>query len=517
MRRCKLFLTEKPFYYFLVFFVCLLSSSQSLLAQKIPSQGMIEKKDNYISFPEPIIQNIDLWKKINAETYYDHPEFGILPPDAPCTDCVEDFSKRSQDERYFLDVKDPNKFFQQKAMGLLHEYVNGQWLSINHRLKNSSNGTYLSGCTLDRAGFDIFQNRSFLETNLGQLSFNRWTLIVKRSDSESESIDANWLDIQIGEDGVFIKDIFPGIDAEMRVLRGAIKTNFIIKQNSFGVFNELVFTDHFSDLDNISLEFTSLNSQEAVGDVWVKKGSKNLAFVQQGVLYAKNGPKDLVIDPVYRLYQNQLGVVVPYFWINDNIGQYQLVVDPTVTGAQTLAQASILGSQYNASCNFTNSCNANLTVARPPNATITDVQWTFNYTATGLCWREDGAVRFTTGGCVSPSQAGFFWFCNLPSAGTCTGTNISIINDLGPCLPAPSCVPVDVNFTLQFFRSCWGSTGCNNTCIGAASPWTMTIIGKTLEYTNNSPNNVTLSATTVCQGGTLTASTGGSFGVPGYT
>lgn len=516
MGRCKLFLSQRVFYFFIVVFVYFSSCCQPLLAQNMPAQGMIEKKENYSSFSERIAQNIDFWKKINAKDYYEHPEFGILPPDAPCTACVEDLSKRTPDERYFVDISDPNKFYQQKAMGLLHENVNGQWLSIDHRLSNSSNSIYKSGYTLDRAGFDISQNRSFLETSLGNLSFNRWSLIVKRSDSESESIDANWSQVQVGEDGVFIQEIFPGIDAEMRVLRGAIKTSFIINNNNFGVFKELVFTDHFSDLDNINLEFASLNSQEAVGDVWVKKGGENLAFVQQGVLYAKNGPKNLVIDPVYRILQNKLGVVVPYFWINDNIGQYQLVVDPTVTGAQTLAQASILGSQYNASCNFTNSCNANLTVARPANATITDVQWTFNYTATGLCWREDGAVRFTTGGCVSPSQAGFYWFCNLPSAGTCTGTNISVFNDLGPCLPAPSCVPVNVNFTMQFFRSCWGSTGCNNTCIGAASPWTMTIIGKTLEYTN-STNNITLSGTTVCQGGTLTASTGGSFGVPGYT
>jgi hypothetical protein len=135
---------------------------------------------------------------------------------------------------------------------------------------------------------------------------------------------------------------------------------------------------------------------------------------------------------------------------------------------------------YNASCNFTNSCNYNLTVNTPANATLTNVLWSFTYSAAGLCWLEDGAVRFTTGGCVSPGGAGFYWFCNLTGGGTCAGTNVPIFTDLSACLPAPSCAPVPVTFTMQFFRGCWGAAGCNSACVGAATPWTMTIEGNTL-------------------------------------
>ncbi len=515
MKKCNCF--KKNFStLILLLLLVLLSFQSSLFAQHKAATGMRSEEANFSSFSERPIQNIDSWKRINQQAYFSHPEFGVLPSDAPCTDCIEDLSKRTEDERYFVDKTDQHQYYQQKAMGQLHELIDGQWLTIDHRLKNSSNGIYLSGFHLDRAGFNVYENHGFLETNLGKLSFNQWKLIVKKEGQLQSPVDANWSNFTVGDDGIKIYSIFPGIDAEMRVLRGAIKTNFIIKTNEFGIFDELIFTDEFDIVGGVSLAFTDGQTEEGVGDVFVKNDQGELAFIQKGVLYAKNGPKDLFLEPVYKISGSNLGVIVPFNWINENIDEYELVVDPLVTLSNTLAQAAIAGSQYNASCFFTNFCPANLTVPRPANATITDVTWSFNYNATGICWLEDGGVRFSTGTCLSPSAAGYYWYCDLTGNGTCTGTNVSIFNDVASCIPPPSCVQVNVPFTMQFFRGCWGTSGCNNTCIGAASPWTMTISGRTLEYTN-AASNMTVSATTVCQGGTITASTTTSYGVPAYT
>lgn len=491
--------------------------STSSFAQNKAAKGMEPKMDNFTSFLDRTPSNIPAWKKVNAPSFYSHPEFGTLPVDAPCKSCVEDLSKRKSDERYFVSIEDSNEYFLQKAMGQLHEWIDGRWISVDHYLSSSDDGIYYSGFPIDRAGFNTNDNTSFLSiSSLDKLKFNQWKLVVKKNNQFIDTLSADWSKYTIGSDGMKVIEIFPGIDAEMKVLRGAIKTNFIINKNELGIFDELIFIDSYSYTNDLNLAFVEGSFTEGVGDILIKSENKELAVIKQGILYAKDGPKELIVDPVYRINSNHLGVVVPYNWINENIDKYQLIVDPLVTGTNTLAQASILGSQYNASCNFTNSCNSTLVVARPANATVTDVQWTFNYNATGLCWREDGAVRFTAGSCVSPSAAGFYWFCNLPSAGSCTGTNVSIMSDLGPCMPAPSCAPVNVTFTMQFFRSCWGSTGCNNTCIGAASPWTMTITGRTIEYSNTTtPINV--SSTTVCQGQSITASTVGTFGVPAFS
>jgi gliding motility-associated-like protein len=502
--------------FFKFIFLLQLFFSSCLFAQNKAAKGMEPRIDNFSSFTEKSQKNSEIWKKVNLPEFYSHPEFGILPKDAPCTDCIEDLSKRKFDERYFVNVNDLNEYYLQKAMGQLHEQVNGQWLTIDHHLNPSQNGTFLSGCFLDQAGFQVNEKLSFLQVGSEKLHFNQWKLILKVNNELQEPLNANWDNYSVGEDGVRISEIFPGIDAEMRVLRGAIKTNFIIKKNEFGVFDELIFVDEFKYASEIKMSFIEGFETEGVGNVLIKSDDVDLAMVQQGIMYAKDGPKELYQDPVYRISENTLGVVVPFEWINENIDAYELIVDPLVTGTNTLAQASILGSQYNASCNFTNSCNANLVVARPANSTVTDVQWTFTYSASGICWREDGAIRIASGACVSPAAAGFYWFCNLPSGGNCAGTNISIMSDLGACMPAPSCVPVNVTFTLQFFRSCWGTTGCNNTCIAAASPWTMTITGRTIEYSNTT-TPINLSATTVCQGQSVTASTTSTFGVPAFS
>src|SRR3989338_3104521 len=495
--------------------IFLFSLTINVLSQESDNQ-MKSKEYNFSSLTTPQRGNLEEWKKYNDPADYDHPEFGYLPEEAPCQNCVEVISKRDFDKRYFINIDDPSEFYSQSAMGELHVKIGEDWIRADHTLDKVADNVYESTNTLETAGFNILENRSYIQTAIGSIYFNNWSLFTKTGDVLTSQGLANWSDYSVGEDGVLIHNVFPGIDAEMVVFRGAIKTSFIIRENLMGTFEELIFRDQFDTPLSPTVEFTNGIMTEGAGELTIFSGSTDVLHMYEAALYAKGGPKELMESGLYRINGNSVDIVVRYDWINDNIDEYQMVVDPVVTGTNTLAQASILGSQYNASCNFTNSCNATLGVPRPANATITDVQWSFNYLAQGSCWMEDGATRYAVGGCVSPSTAGFYWFCNLANPGTCTGSNISIFSDVAGCIPAPGCTPTTVNFTLQFFRACWGSGGCNNTCIGAASPWTMTITGNTIQY-NNVANPITLSATTVCAGGTITASTTGAFGVPGYT
>ncbi|MBK7667436.1 MAG: gliding motility-associated C-terminal domain-containing protein [Sphingobacteriaceae bacterium] len=84
-------------------------------------------------------------------------------------------------------------------------------------------------------------------------------------------------------------------------------------------------------------------------------------------------------------------------------------------------------------------------------------------------------------------------------------------------MPAPSCAPVSVPFTMQFFRTCFGAAGCSGTCIGANSPWTMTLDGRTVEFTN-AGTPFSMSSASVCAGSNLTATSNGvQYGVPAYS
>ncbi len=488
-----------------------------LLGQESYSQeGMTVSSRNYTSFTETKTANIEEWKRYNHPDDYQHSEFGKLPKGAPCTNCVEDLSKRTVDERYFIDLDNPSTYYQQKALGDLHLSIDGEFVTIDHSLAAVSDGIYESRFTQEQAGFDTHSQKAYIKTIHGTVYFNNWTASTITNDEEQHLGKLSWENYTIGEDGIYITNAFPGIDAEMIVYRGAIKTNFIIQSNELGTFDYLVFRDVFTGSDNLSVRFEEHAGTQGTGSLSVSSATHPLLQVGEAILFAKDGPKDLARSGEYVLNNNTMDIRVPFSWIDENIDDYALVVDPIVTGTATLAQASITGSRYNASCGFTNSCDYNLTVASPANATITDVSWTFTYSATGLCWLEDGAIRISSAGCISPSVAGYYWFCNAIGGGTCTGTNQTIFSDVSSCMPAPSCSPQNVPFTLRFYRSCYGATGCSNACIGAGSPWTMTITGQTLAYTNTT-NPITLSATSVCAGGSVTASTTGQYGVPGYT
>jgi hypothetical protein len=463
------------------------------------------------------IENLNEWKKYNNIESYNHPEFGILSYNAPCSNCIEILDKRTENEKFFLSITNPNEFYQQKSYGAINFNKNGNWLTIDERLKKIDENLFFAENQIDPTGLNTQHKNTFIKTPFGTVQFNNWKLIGFKNNVNSEIAIADWSDYTVGENGIYIKNIFKGIDLELKFSRGSIKSNFVIVKNYFSEFEALVFEDDFNSTSPGYFVFeNSSNATRGVGELLYKVNSENTLEIGMALIYPQGLQKEKSQNAEYIIHENKMGIVIPMDWINENLNENnRLIIDPVVTNASTLAQASITCSGYNATC-FNGFCPYNLSVPTPANATVTDVQWSFNYRAQGGCWLNEGAVTFLLGTCRSPSQNNFFWYCGLPpfGPGDCTGSNISMFTDVSSCLPPPSCTPQNLNFTMRFHR-CWGTGGgCSNSCIGAISPWTMTITGRTLEYTNATP--ITLSNTTICQGGTITASTAASFGVPPY-
>jgi len=269
-----------------------------------------------------------------------------------------------------------------------------------------------------------------------------------------------------------------------------------------------------------TLQFTTLKTETLAADrVQLLSANNSVVEIGEAIAYSESGSKEQRYFAQYSLKNNNLGIVIPTSWLAQSLQLGRVIIDPLVTSTNTLAQAAITGSRYDPICNFTLSCDYTLNVNTPPAAVFTDVLINFDYLAQGACWMEDGATRFTLGGCVSPNVPGFYWFCNAPNPGTCTGANISIYSDISGCLPAPSCLAQSLNFGLKFYRSCFGNpVGCDGACIGAASPWNLVIQGQTLNFTNAAPNQFNVSATSVCAGQNITAtSLGAQNGVSPYT
>jgi gliding motility-associated-like protein len=494
------------------FFIALFLIVNNFYSQK---KEMTHVVSNYNSFSTNNLNSIENWKLKNKPEFFNHPEFGKLPSNAPCYDCVEDISKRTENEKFFVSTNNPSEFYQQKSYGALHFLEDGKWLTIDERLSKKIDHIYSADKQVDPTGINTQLKNSFIKTPFGTIQFNQWKLIGIKNNIKVDIANSNWSDYTIGENGIHINNIFQGIDLELKFSRGSIKSNFIIRENNFAEYESLLFEDVFTSNSDGFLRFTnSETSKRGVGELTYKNNFESILEIGMALIYPQGYEKEKSQYAEYIIENNKIGILIPMIWIIENLkNNTRLIIDPTVTSANTLAQASITGSGYNATC-FNGFCSYNLSVPTPANATVTDVQWSFNYRAQSTCYMQEGAVTFQLGTCRSPSSTALFWFCDLASGGDCTGSNISMFSDISTCLPAPSCSPQNLNFTMRFHR-CWSTeTGCSNTCIGAISPWTMTIIGRTLEYTNATP--ITLNNTTICQGGTINASTAAVFGVPPY-
>ena len=477
--------------------------------------GMKERQENLTSFTTEKKGNPEDWKRFNSPAYYKHPEFGILAYNAPCSECVEDLSKRSSNVRYFVDLKNPAQFYQQQSMGDMNVYKDGHYLIKDVRLKPRGNAIYETKGSYYPVGIDITRKTTYIITEKGRIYFNNWSLLGEKNGAKEVLAQTKWDDYTIGEDGIYIYDVFPGIDAEVLVNDGSLKTNYIVKRNDFVSYDKLIFRDQFGQNDQYNI--TSKNADEGGQKLFLYKEGIELLQIDEAFAYIEKGDRGNRKMLDYEVNRQAFDIVVPAEWLNEQLTHSRVIIDPLVTSSATLAQASITGSQYNASCNFTNSCDYTVNVNTPANSTVTDLQVSFTYRAAlfSLCYLIDGGTRFSVGSCVTPSAAGFYYFCPNNSWGTCALTNQTIYSELASCLPAPSCTPQSVPVTLKFYRSCFGGNSCNNSCIGADSPFIVTLVGRTLEYSNTT--TPITSATTVCAGQSLTMSTSAAYGVPPYT
>jgi hypothetical protein len=92
-------------------------------------------KDEIKSFPE---DNFIDKKVLN------HPEYGVLPYNTPCTNCFELIEKRTENTRYFIEKNSDGKtFIEQTGYGPIHvKDTNNNWVSLTKKLLPVSLGIY---------------------------------------------------------------------------------------------------------------------------------------------------------------------------------------------------------------------------------------------------------------------------------------------------------------------------------------------------------------------------------------
>jgi hypothetical protein len=458
-------------------------------------------------------------------TFHAHPEFGKLPYNCGLDSVFELIQDRTEYTRTLVKKNTNGKVvYIQKGYSPLH-YLdnNGWWRTLDERLHTTSqSGLFEAVNQYSPTRIDANSEFAAVQNGNSAVKFNKNLLLFHEDADGNRTLiaTADWSNYTAGSEGMKVTDIWPGIDMEMIVSGGKIKTNYYIKTPVAYANGWLVIEDHPELPSGSSAAFTSnVVDQDGLNynDIDVRDANGNTTYnLSRAFGFDQSHDVSQTIEFGCKLgVGNQWQIYIPVSWAGNNALQFPLVIDPLVSSSATTNQASIGGSYQEPGGTFTSSCNYNMNVPTPANCTITDVLWSFNYIAQNGAALCQGAVTFTRGACNSPSTAGFYWFCNnCVFAGTCTGTNISLYSDISGCLPAPACASSNLSFTMKFYARGVPAGACSNFYIGANSNWVMTIQGQTVAQ----PAAPTSSnGTTICLGTGTTLTATGNYGVAPYT
>jgi gliding motility-associated-like protein len=470
-----------------------------------------DTKNNFTSFTRIYTDRGKLWMARN-KAYLHHPNAHFGDIYSPNKNAVELFEKRTIDSKFYINKDIPSICYSQRSSSPMHFKKNGQWITIDSRLSPKGQLVYEASYQEDPVGFDIKRKSSYIITSDGRTYFNNWKLYGANGNTETLLATADWTTYTVGDDGIAIKNIFPGIDAEMKLSRGSIKTNFILHSNKFSTYKTLLFRDSF--LNGHSGNFTFSNGFPGNGlvssaDFRVSAGT--VLHIKEGVMYQKENPSSTYQFIPYFLDHNKLTLSINSDFLDAQFKIGDVVIDPLVQSMDTLHQNMITGSHSNLDCKMDTACEYDFMVPAPPGAKLIDAMFSFGFTANAPCVGQNGAFSFTiNGSCLSQKYIG---------TGTGTGPqnfpNQSILLQNGArvagCFPNPVCGAQNIPFSFFFYRNCNGPSGCDGSCIGASQDLTITLVGRIFDSVS-----VTASPLISCPGAPVTLTARGYFGVAPY-
>ncbi|MBX2907391.1 MAG: gliding motility-associated C-terminal domain-containing protein [Taibaiella sp.] len=476
-----------------------------------PAKGMTASGKNYSTFTTHYTTTSDEAKLANTNAIT-HPELGTLFPEAPCSTCYELIAERTEKTKKFvIEGTGGREVALQTSTDAMHfRDSTGRWLTIDSRLREMGPGIYSS----DRQPVPVTVDARSGYTSIGtgnELRFNSdLELVFVPSGGREQSLGrASWTNLTVGDEGAYVTDAWPGIDIEIHAGRGSVKTNFIVQHAFPGLVGGTILIRDYWQM-RAGLKLSAPAETDWKGNLEVRDSTGVVQYrAGAAVAYEANNAESTITALAYGVNGSLVDIKIPGEMLARGADSYPLVIDPLITLATI---STVGGSSYSptktVSCNYVNAATV------PAGVKVTDVRWTFNYTASGGALLLHGAVDYTLGTCRSPGVAGFFWYCNLATAGTCTGSNVSIMSDIGSCVPAPSCSAYDLNLNMRFYQNFAATLPCATTYITAGTPLTVTVFGRTVET-----SNVTSAGglTSICTGQSVTLSTTPGYGVPPYT
>ncbi len=508
--------------------------------------GMTVKQYNFTSFHTDRKFIPEILEQKSTSQGKEHPEYGILPYNAQCTNCVELVAKRSADSRQFFNPYQPNHTYSQKSFFPLHYRKSEKdvWRTIDFRLRpdEKNAGIYKAlnqpvptECNLQRKTTSLFTNGFQFEFN-HRLSM----YFFDDNDAYTKTEEGNYTDYTIGEEGLYVKNIWKGIDLEEIFNVGEVEANYVIRSPLDLPIRKgwMVIEDHFTLPEGYSIHESKkgerIDGKYYRGDYIIRnnRGEDIINYEKPVYLDAKAYGEHGQYELLKAGDDYTLKMLIPVEWLSRKDQTYPLTIDPIVSGAQKLGDFRLAGPS--AGMAFTTmalgSCDYFLTDTVPGMSQLTNAYVDLEYQLTydNACGTPPLPPPFCTFSqvtmevlCDTCHTSTGLLACNPalpPYTGTCTtdpnlvpGAGPLLINNFTPnymsCLP-PQCPDYALDFTLKNRDSICGDV-CGFLC-ARGNMWRMTIEACTVEGT------ISQDKTQVCAGEPVTFTAHPNCGVPPY-
>ncbi len=470
-----------------------------------------------------------------------HPEFGILPNDAPCEDCFELLEKRTSNTKFYIKKGTAGtKFFSQASYTDLHyKDENGDILTINSYLspsadnpnvyeaKNQTNPTTLN-LTHGFTSIQLMDKSTFI--------FNKTLSVYWTEDLNTKNVvqHINRSQYTVGADGAQIFSAFKNIDQQLIFGNASVKSNYIIKDaTAINKDYKYFVVEEIIELPSgYSIKIDQFEGEKNKFGFW----HGELILENENGIEMGRFQKPLTFDSDTNNLQNTylpdiagylieqtdniciIKIVVDNDWMTVSERIFPIIIDPTVFGTTTTWTGT---AGMDDSPTF---CSTILSVPTPANATLTgsSIHWEIftlgnaGSCGTGGCKIKHMQVKICTTCDCSPGGAGI-WGSIANFAGLWLPTvDDATTADLVTCY-TPQCASFNIPFTVYYNQySCITPGGCVNTC-AYLQRLDIIIEGETVKATALAEGATAYTVVNCAdQSGFLSASTP-NYGVPGYT
>lgn len=505
------------------------------------AQQMHVKQFNFQSFRATEKSVSQLQNNFSTAQEKAHPEFGLLPFNAPCKNCFEQISKRSANARLFSDEKNVGHTYSQQSYFPLHYKKKGESIlrTIDHRLSPEQSGVYsaLNQPVPTRCNLNTKTTSLLLDDFEFVFNQNLSLYFIDSNVAETTKAAGEYSSRTVGEEGLEVKNMWAGITMQQLFKAGSIKTNYVIDEPLNLPIQKgwMVIEDHFSLPDGFTCEKANGRTQHSPEDYVVINAEDRIVAVFErpvyldAYAYGQHGH--------YELSQSgneyALKMIVPIDWLKRPDNHYPITIDPTVSGFTKIGDftSSGLSAQLGFSSVDSFECAYTMNVSVPGRSELTNAYVNIEYTLTydntcgnpplppPFCTFSQVGMRVKSDSCNVTTN---LLACNPalpPYTGTCTtnpllvpGASAMLINNSHPLFLScyePQCPDYSLPFTIYNTDSICGDV-CGYLC-ARGNMWQMTVEAMRVE------GFITIDTITINSGDFVIATAHPSFGVPPYT